>query len=125
MALYSIYMWVVTKYRKRKERKNPPIVNYDFRPFVSILVPCHNEHEVIEKTAQNILNIDYSDFEKYSVDLAKLPTEKEYKTLIEDIVQDALRNKKIDIEEVMAIDNEKMLRQNRERRVRGREGIDK
>ena len=68
MALYSIYMWIATKYRKRKLRKNPPIVNYDFHPFVSILVPCHNEHEVIEKTALNILNIDYSDFEIILID---------------------------------------------------------
>lgn len=68
MALYSIYMWIATKYRKRKLRKNPPIVNYDFHPFVSILVPCHNEHEVIEKTALNILNINYSDFEIILID---------------------------------------------------------
>ena len=68
MSLYSIYMWIVTKYRKRKLKKNPPIVNYDFHPFVSILIPCHNEHEVIEKTAQNILNIDYNDFEIILID---------------------------------------------------------
>ena len=52
MTLYSFYMWGVNKFRKRKLKKNPPIVNYDFRPFVSILIPCHNEHEVIEKTAE-------------------------------------------------------------------------
>ena len=68
MTLYSFYMWGVNKYRKRKLKKNPPIVNYDFRPFVSILVPCHNEHEVIEKTVQNILNIDYPDYEIILID---------------------------------------------------------
>ena len=68
MTLYSFYMWGVNKFRKRKLKKNPPIVNYDYRPFVSILIPCHNEHEVIEKTAQNILNIDYSDFEIILID---------------------------------------------------------
>ena len=68
MSLYSIYMWAVTKYQKRKLKKNPPIVNYDFHPFVSILIPCHNEHEVIEKTAQNILNIDYDNFEIILID---------------------------------------------------------
>lgn len=68
MFLYSFYMWIVTKYRKRKLKKNPPIVNYDFRPFVSILVPCHNEHEVIEKTALNILNLNYNDFEIILID---------------------------------------------------------
>ena len=68
MSLYSIYMWAVTKYQKRKLKKNPPIINYDFHPFVSILIPCHNEHEVIEKTAQNILNIDYDNFEIILID---------------------------------------------------------
>ena len=68
MFLYTIYMWIVTKYRKRKLRKNPPIVNYNYRPFVSILVPCHNEHEVIEKTALNIMKLDYPSFEIILVD---------------------------------------------------------
>lgn len=68
MTLYSFYMWGVNKYRKRKLRKNPPIVNYDFHPFVSILIPCHNEHEVIENTAKNILNIDYDAFEIILID---------------------------------------------------------
>ncbi|MBQ2984248.1 MAG: glycosyltransferase family 2 protein [Candidatus Gastranaerophilales bacterium] len=68
MVLYSLYSYAVTKYKKRKLRKNPPIVNYDFHPFVSILIPCHNEHEVIEKTAQNILNLDYKDFEIILID---------------------------------------------------------
>ena len=68
MTLYSFYMWGVNKYRKRKLKKNPPIVNYDFHPFVSILIPCHNEHEVIEKTAKNILNINYDNFEIILID---------------------------------------------------------
>ncbi len=68
MALYSIYMYLVTKYRKRKERKNPPIFNYDYHPFVSILIPCHNEENVIEKTAENILNLNYNDFEIFLID---------------------------------------------------------
>ena len=46
MTLYSLYMYVVTKYRKRKLKKCPPSLDYNFHPFVSILIPCHNEHEV-------------------------------------------------------------------------------
>ncbi|MBR2069274.1 MAG: glycosyltransferase family 2 protein [Candidatus Gastranaerophilales bacterium] len=68
MTLYSIYMWLVTKYRKRKERKNPPVLNYDYHPFVSILIPCHNEEDVIEKTALNVLNLNYKDFEIILID---------------------------------------------------------
>lgn len=68
MFLYSFYMWAVTKYQKRKLKKNPPQINYSFHPFVSILIPCHNEHEVIEKTALNVLNLDYKDFEIILID---------------------------------------------------------
>lgn len=68
MALYSFYMYVVTKYRKRKERKNPIVLNYNYHPFVSILIPCHNEEEVIEKTALNVLELDYKDFEIILID---------------------------------------------------------
>lgn len=68
MVLYSLYMYVVTKYRKRKERKNPPILDYDYHPFTSVLIPCHNESEVIEKTVENILNLDYKDFEIILID---------------------------------------------------------
>ena len=50
MFLYSMYMYIVTKYRKRKIKKSPPVLNYDYHPFISILIPCHNEQEVIETT---------------------------------------------------------------------------
>ena len=68
MFLYSLYMYLATKYRKRKYKKNPPVLNYDYKPFVSILVPCHNEQEVIEQTALNILNLTYKDFEIILID---------------------------------------------------------
>ena len=68
MSLYSIYMWIATKYRKRKERKNPPIVNYNFHPLVTIMIPAHNEETVIEKTVENILKIDYDSFEIILID---------------------------------------------------------
>jgi len=63
MFLYTLYMYVVTKYRKRIERKNPPPINKSYHPFTSILIPCHNEEEVIENTVLNILSLDYKDFE--------------------------------------------------------------
>jgi len=68
MFLYSFYMWIVGKYRKRKERKNPPIINHNYHPFVSILIPCHNEECVIEKTVLNVLNLSYKDFEIILID---------------------------------------------------------
>ena len=68
MSLYSIYMYLVTKYRKRKERKNPPVINYSYHPFVSILIPCHNEESVIEATVNNVFNLNYKDFEIILID---------------------------------------------------------
>jgi len=61
-------MHLAAKYRKRKNKKSPPIINYDYKPFVSILVPCHNEEDVIEKTALNILDLEYKDFEVILID---------------------------------------------------------
>lgn len=61
-------MYIATKYRKRKLKKCPPVLDYDYNPFVSVLIPCHNEHEVIEKTALNILKLDYNDFEIILID---------------------------------------------------------
>ena len=68
MFLYSFYMYCVMKYKKRKLRKNPPIINYGYQPFVSIMIPAHNEAEVIQKTALNILNLDYKNFEIILID---------------------------------------------------------
>jgi len=68
MSLYSLYMYCAMKYRKRKLLKNPPVINPDYHPFVSILIPCHNEAEVIKDTALNILELDYKDFEIILID---------------------------------------------------------
>ena len=68
MFLYSFYMYCVQKYQKRKLKKNPPIINYDFHPFVSILIPCHNEEEVIKNTVKNIQKLNYDDFEIILID---------------------------------------------------------
>lgn len=68
MFLYTFYMYLATKYRKRKLKKCPPVLDFNYHPFVSILIPCHNEHEVIEKTALNVLKLDYEDFEVILID---------------------------------------------------------
>lgn len=68
MFLYTFYMYCAMKYRKRKLKKNPPVVNYNFHPFVSIMIPAHNEAEVIQKTVENVLGLDYKDFEIILID---------------------------------------------------------
>lgn len=68
MSAYMFYMYVAIKHQKRKLRKNPPQGECLYRPFVSIMVPCHNEEDVIEETVKNISALDYPDFEIILID---------------------------------------------------------
>ncbi len=68
MALYAVYMVVAYKHQKRKLRKNPIVYNEEFTPFVSIMVPAHNEASVIEGTIKNILELDYNEYEIIIID---------------------------------------------------------
>lgn len=68
MALYMLYMYLSIKHQRRKLRKNPPVNNENYKPFISIMVPCHNEHEVIEDTVNNILDVDYEKYEIILID---------------------------------------------------------
>lgn len=68
MVLYTIYMQIAFKHQTRKKRKNPPVINENYKPFVSIMVPAHNEATVIHKTIENILNLDYENYEIIVID---------------------------------------------------------
>ncbi len=68
MVTYGLYSIAATKYQKRKLRKNPPIINESYKPFVSIMIPAHNEEYVIANTVENILSIDYPNFEIIVID---------------------------------------------------------
>ena len=57
MSLYMIYMYIAVKHQRRKLKKNPPVYN-GIAPFVSILIPCHNESVVIKDTVENILKVN-------------------------------------------------------------------
>ena len=63
MVTYGLYSVAATKYQKRKLKKHPLVVNENYKPFVSIMVPAHNEESVIANTVENILAIDYPNFE--------------------------------------------------------------
>lgn len=67
MSLYMLYMYVAIKHQRRKLRKNPPQECF-YKPFVSIMIPCHNEEEVIEETVKNMLKIDYDRYEIILID---------------------------------------------------------
>jgi len=61
-------MYFAIKHQKRKLRKNPPCAESSYKPFISIMIPCHNEEDVIEETVKNILMVDYEDYEIILID---------------------------------------------------------
>jgi len=68
MVTYGLYSIAATKYQKRKLKKHPLVVNENYKPFVSIMVPAHNEEYVIANTIENIRAIDYPNFEIIVID---------------------------------------------------------
>ena len=68
MVLYCSYMYVATKHQARKIKKNPPVINEGYKPFITIMVPAHNEGTVIYKTVENILTLDYDKYELILID---------------------------------------------------------
>ncbi len=68
MVIYGMYSIAATKYQKRLLKKHPPIINESYKPFVTIMIPAHNEEYVIANTVENILQIDYPHFEIIVID---------------------------------------------------------
>ena len=68
MALYTAYMQIAYKHRVRKQVKHPVEKNYNYQPFVSILVPAHNEENVIAETVESLFKIDYPHYELIIID---------------------------------------------------------
>ena len=68
MVTYGLYSIAATKYQKRKLKKHPQVVNENYKPFVTIMIPAHNEEDVIANTVENILQIDYPNYEVIVID---------------------------------------------------------
>ena len=68
MFIYALFLNLSYKLQKRKLQKFPQIINPNYKPFVSILIPAHNEEGVIASTVENILNMDYQNFEIIVID---------------------------------------------------------
>lgn len=68
VLIYTLYMNIFFKHKRRKNKKNPPTLDTSFKPFVSILIPSHNEDTVIGKTIENISQIDYPNYEIIVID---------------------------------------------------------
>ena len=68
MFIYASLSNLAYKIKTRQLSKYPQIVNPDYKPFVSILIPAHNEESVITATIENILKLDYENFEIIVID---------------------------------------------------------
>lgn len=68
MVVYSIYMVLADKHRKRKLKKNPQVINNEYKPFVTIMIPAHNEASVIADTVENVSKLDYPNYELIVID---------------------------------------------------------
>ena len=56
------------KLKKRKLEKYPQIINENYKPYVTVMIPAHNEESVISNTVHNILNMDYENFDIIVID---------------------------------------------------------
>ena len=68
MVVYGLYSIAATKYQKRKLKKHPIVVNENFKPFVTVMIPAHDEESVISNTVENILKMNYPNFEVIVID---------------------------------------------------------
>lgn len=68
MIVYAIYMHLATLHKRRKLKKNPKIVNESYKPFITVMIPAHNEEGVITDTVKNILSMSYEKFEVIVID---------------------------------------------------------
>ena len=68
MFIYAVFSNLSYKLKSRKLQKYPPVINKDYKPFVSVMIPGHNEEGVITTTVENILKMDYENFEVIVID---------------------------------------------------------
>lgn len=68
MAIYAIFTNVAHKIKQRIQLKTPKVKNENFKPFVSIMIPAHNEESVIANTIETVLKLDYPNFEIIAID---------------------------------------------------------
>ena len=68
MSVYALFSSLAYKYKKRKLQKYPVVINQDYKPFVTVMIPAHNEESVIANTVENIVAMDYEKFEVIVID---------------------------------------------------------
>lgn len=68
MSIYAIFTTIAYKIKKRQSLKYPKAKNENYKPFVSIMIPAHDEESVIANTVETVLKLDYPNFEIIAID---------------------------------------------------------
>lgn len=68
MALYGVYNSLAIWHNKRKLKKYPVEPDNKYHPFISIMIPAHNEESVIEYTVENLRKLNYKNVEFILID---------------------------------------------------------
>lgn len=68
MAFYALFSSIAYKFKKRQLKKCPQVINDDYKPFASVMIPAHNEEGVIGDTVENIRQMDYENMEIIVID---------------------------------------------------------
>jgi 1,2-diacylglycerol 3-beta-glucosyltransferase len=68
MAIYALFTNITYKLKQRINLRTPKVKNENYKPFVSIMIPAHNEESVIANTVETVLNLDYPNFEIIAID---------------------------------------------------------
>ena len=68
MALYALCTNIAYKIKTYQMKKYPQVINENFKPFVTIMIPSHNEESVIAETVETVLQLDYENYEVIVID---------------------------------------------------------
>lgn len=68
MGAYFITASLATKLKTRKESKQPKIKDESYKPFISVMIPAHNEESVISSTVARVFEMTYPNYEVIVID---------------------------------------------------------
>ncbi len=68
MGLYFVAASIATKVKSRQELINPKEKDETYKPFVSVMIPAHNEESVITETINRVFQMDYPNYEVIVID---------------------------------------------------------
>lgn len=66
--IYAVSANLAYKIKKRVLKKHPEAIDENYKPFVTVMIPAHNEENVIAYTVENIEQMEYPNFEIIVID---------------------------------------------------------